>query len=98
MCALTQVDTASQFEAALIGVNMLVVVAGLGLCIYCAVEEKFRYLGSDTYRQSCDNGARVWVRVRVLGHVRHTLCLYLIYVYVFIEINLCVCVCVCVCV
>ena len=72
MCALTQVDTASQFEAALIGVNMLVVAAGLGLCIYCAVEEKFRYLGSDTYRQSCDNGARVWVRVRVFGHVRHT--------------------------
>jgi hypothetical protein len=29
MCALAQVDTASKFEAALIGVNMLVVVAGL---------------------------------------------------------------------
>ena len=50
MCALTQVDTASKFEAALIGVNLLVVAAGLGLCIYCAVEDKFRYLGSDMYR------------------------------------------------
>ena len=53
MRALAQEDTARKFEAALIGVNMLVVATGLGLCIYCAVEEKFRYLGSDMYRQSC---------------------------------------------
>ena len=51
ICALTQVDTANKFEAALICVNMLVVATGLGLCIYCAVEDKFRYLGSDMYKQ-----------------------------------------------